>query len=77
MNGEYNELIIGTAEKYTDNLCGQCWNCANRVGYKIAKINLPRSDKKGLVKLPQCRKTDKYMTEVYSMPCDCFKMQES
>ncbi len=36
-----NDVIdIGTAEKYTDNLCGQCWNCANRVGYGIASMTL-------------------------------------
>ena len=62
-----NDVIVGTAEKYTDNLCGQCWNCANMVGSKVF-----RRDSK-FVKLPQCKRTDKYMTEVYSMPCECFK----
>ena len=70
-----NDVIdIGAAEKYTDNLCGQCWNCANRVGYGIASMTL-KSGEKTYVKLPQCKKTDKYMTEVYSMPCDYFKEQ--
>lgn len=66
MQESYGAIAIGTAEKYTDNLCGQCWNCANMVGSKVFR--------KGriFVKLPQCKKMDKYMTEVYSIPCECF-----
>lgn len=58
------------AEKYTDNLCGQCWNCANRNGYRVFQKNGKP------VKLPRCEATDKYMFEVYSMPCDYFKERE-
>lgn len=64
--GKVNEV-----DKYTENLCGQCWNCANHIGEGVYSVKI--SGKRILARLPRCKATDKFMTEVYSMPCDLFQ----
>ena len=63
MIGKVNEV-----DKYTENLCGQCWNCANRIGEGVYSVKI--NGKKTLARLPRCKATDKFMTEVYSIPSD-------
>ena len=49
--------------RYTENNTSQCWGCRNRVGTGTATIH------RDVFELPECKVEDKYMLEVYELPC--------
>ena len=60
-------------KRYMENGCDRCWSCKNRIGQSRDVDSPPGIDNLGIILLPECRVTGRYMTIVYDNPCRAYE----